>query len=73
VFIDTRFDVYGDKITLDYWQMANCRGPWQNLLEQYQISWVFFPLRAPIVSRLSRDGAWQALFKDDNAVILIKR
>jgi len=73
VFIDTRFDVYGDKITLDYWQMANCRGPWQKLLEQYQISWVFFPPRAPIVSRLTRDGAWQALFKDDNAVILIKR
>jgi hypothetical protein len=72
VFIDTRFDVYGDKITLDFWQMANCRGPWQKLLEQYQITWVFFPTRAPLATRLSHDAAWQTLFKDDNAVILVK-
>lgn len=73
VFIDTRFDVYGDKITLDFWQMANCRGPWQKLLEQYQIRWLFFPSRAPIVARLAHDSGWQTLFKDDNAVILVKR
>lgn len=73
VFIDTRFDVYGDKITLDFWQMANCRGPWQKLLEQYQVSWVFFPSRAPIVARLAHDSGWQTIFKDDNAVILVKR
>jgi hypothetical protein len=73
VFIDTRFDVYGDKITLDYWQMANCRGPWQKLLEQYQIGWVFFSPRAPIVSKLAHDSAWQTVFKDEDAVILVKR
>lgn len=73
VFIDTRFDVYGDKITLDFWQMANCRGPWQKLLEQYQIAWVFFPTRAPLATRLGQDASWQRLFKDENAIILIKR
>ncbi|CAN5565950.1 hypothetical protein BH11CYA1_BH11CYA1_42890 [soil metagenome] len=73
VFIDTRFDVYGDKITLDFWNMANCRGPWQKLLEQYQIDWVFFPSRAPLVNRLAKDSGWKTLFKDDDATILIKR
>jgi hypothetical protein len=71
VFIDTRFDMYGDKLVLDYWNMANCRGNWQELLAANQIDWLFFPPRAPIINRLANQ--WQKLYADDNGVILVKK
>ncbi len=73
VFIDTRFDVYGDRLALDYWQMANARGKWLELLRQYQIDWVFFPPRAPLVHRLLQNPDWQLIYQDDKSVILEKR
>ncbi len=73
VFIDTRFDVYGDQLVLDYWQMANARDKWLELLRQYQIDWVFFPPRAPLVHRLLQNPDWQLLYQDDKAVILEKK
>jgi len=73
VFIDTRFDIYGDQLVLDYWKMANARGNWQELLKQYQIDWLFFPPRAPVVHRLLNDPNWQLLHRDNTAVILTRR
>lgn len=72
VFIDTRFDMYGDKLVLHYWNLANCRGDWRKLLDQYKIDWVFFPPRAPLIKRLSADTQWRQLCADDNGVIMLK-
>lgn len=70
VFIDTRFDLYGDALVLDFWNMANLRGDWSGLMAKYQIDWIFFPPRAPIVAKLREDKNWELVFADDRAVIL---
>ncbi|MBK9279058.1 MAG: hypothetical protein IPM93_12930 [Candidatus Obscuribacter sp.] len=69
VFIDTRFDVYGDQLVLDYDKMANGQDNWQELLKKYKIDWVFFFEQYRIV-RLLRELGWQEVFCKDGAVIL---
>jgi hypothetical protein len=73
VFIDTRFDLYGDDLVLDFWNMANLRGDWQKLLARYEIDWIFFPPRAPIVDKLRGDRAWRQVFADNTAVLLVRQ
>ena len=72
VFIDTRFDLYGDDLVIDFWNMANLRGDWQKLLERYKINWIFFPPRAPIVEKLKADRRWKLVFADQWAVVLVR-
>jgi len=70
LFIDTRFDAYGDKIVRDYFEMANCFSGWQELLDRHQIAWVFLPPYARLAAELEKSPSWKLLFKDSAAVIL---
>lgn len=71
VFIDTRFDLYGDELVQNFWNMANARGNWRQLLESYGIDWIFLPPRAALVEQL-KAARWRVLFSDDQAAILAR-
>lgn len=73
VFIDTRFDMYGEKLFKQYAVLTNCGEGWQKSLQDFSIEWVFLPPDRPLVKALSVDPAWQTAFKDERAVILVKR
>jgi hypothetical protein len=73
VFIDSRFDMYGAELISDYRTIANCRPGWQQLLEKYQIDWIFFPPEAPVARALSSGGSWRSLYADNEAVIMARR
>jgi hypothetical protein len=72
VFIDTRFDLYGANFCRDYFIMANCLTGYENLLQKYQIDWIFFPQRAPIVGKLRKNPQWKTAYEDYTAVIMVK-
>lgn len=70
LFIDTRFDAYGEKIVRDYFEMANCFTGWQERLDRHQIAWVFLPPYTRLAAELEKAPSWKLLFKDSAAVIL---
>lgn len=69
VFIDTRFDLYGDKLTHDYYKIANARDNWLDLLDEYKIDWLFVMADYQAVKLLKVKG-WQELYRDPVSVIL---
>lgn len=69
VFIDTRFDLYGDKLTHDYYKIANARDNWLDLLDEYKIDWLFVMADYQAVKLLKVKG-WQELYSDSVSVIL---
>ena len=70
VFIDTRFDMYGPKLCLDYYKMANGLDDYRKLMDEYKIDWVFFPRRAPLLRRLQEDSSWKTIYSDEDALIM---
>lgn len=74
VFMDTRFDLYGDKLTQDYFVMSNAQQNWRALLDEYKIDWVFYSEQDNIVNHLRQDKAnWQEVLHDDGACILVRK
>lgn len=74
VFMDTRFDLYSDKLTQDYFVMSNAQANWRELLDEYKIDWVFYTEQDNIVRHLRADKTnWQEVLKDDGACILVRK
>lgn len=70
VFIDTRFDIYPDKVVFDFLTMANCQPGYEKLLDQYKIAWIFLPPHTQLAQfSLSHPEKWSVTYKDDTAII----
>jgi hypothetical protein len=69
VFIDTRYNLFGNGLLQDYWKMVKCQEGWEGLLSKYQIDWVFLPPNLELPKRLANDKAWQKLYSDNDSVI----
>lgn len=70
VFIDTRFDIYQDKIVFDFLTMANCQNGWDKLLDQYKIAWVFLPQQTQLATfARNHPDQWTTIYSDDTALI----
>jgi hypothetical protein len=70
VFIDTRFDVYPDKIVFDFLTMANCQNGWEKLLDEYKIAWIFLPQHTQLATYANKHPEqWTTVYTDDTALI----
>lgn len=72
VFIDTRFDMYGDKLVLDYRSINECESGWREKLGQYGIDWVMIKPQAPLARALKQLSDWTIVFEDQSALIMRK-
>ncbi len=70
VFIDTRYDMHGEQMAVDYLAMMNATDNWKALLDRYKITWLFVPASAEISKQLQADPAWSVVIKEDEAVVL---
>jgi len=70
IFVDGRFDSFDRNLVRDYNRMRLCQGNWQQLLDRYRISWVFFPPRTPLVIELAKEPGWSVFYSDASAVVL---
>lgn len=74
VFIDTRFDVYPDKIVFDFLTMANCQNGWEKLLDQYKITWIFLPQHTQLATYANKHPQeWMNVYADDTALISLRK
>lgn len=73
VFIDPRYNLYGNDLLQDYWHMVKCDDGYEALLNKYQIAWVFVPPKLELPKRLAQNPEWQLLYSDDDSVIYAKK
>jgi hypothetical protein len=72
VFIDGRSDMYGADRVTDYLKIADGQPDWENILEKYNISLVFFDPRSPIAAILRGRPDWSVIYSDDVAAIFVR-
>jgi len=70
VFIDGRADMYGEKIFKNYQSIVNLDSSIDELLKEYEIDWIFYPLDSKLIRHLKSTGQWIEVYSDDLAAIL---
>jgi hypothetical protein len=73
VFIDPRYNLYGNDLLQDYWKMVDCKPGWRELMHKYNIGWIFLPPRLELTRQLAKDSQWQLLYSDDACVVIEKK
>jgi len=73
VFIDGRADMYGEEIFTDYKKIVQVDKEIDNLLNRYEIQFIFYPLNSSLIRYLKVQGNWREIYSDDLASILIRR
>ena len=71
VFVDGRTDLFGDDIILDWIAMVNADPDWEDLLNKYDIGWVFLEPDRPLITEL-KNKQWELVYQDSLSVILKK-
>lgn len=69
VFIDPRYNLYGNELLQDYWHMVNNDSNAAELLDQYKIDWTFLPHNTKLPAALAKDQNWQLIYSDKDSVI----
>jgi hypothetical protein len=69
VFIDPRYNLFGNDLLQDYWKMVQCRDNWQGLLDKYQIGWTFLPPDLKLNAELAKSADWRLVYSDEASVI----
>jgi hypothetical protein len=74
VFIDTRFDMYGEKFFKESHDIKLTRNKWEEHLNSFKVNWVVIPPGSELAKALSNDEnqKWFEAYRDSVAVIYIK-
>ncbi len=69
VFIDTRYDMYGERLIADYLRIISATDNWRELVDSYAIDLVFVSASDRLSSELKTLPGWRELYRDELAVI----
>jgi len=73
VFIDPRYNLYGNALLQDYWTMVLCREGWYEMLNKYKIGWIFLPPNLELSKKLQSDPQWRLLYSDKSGVVIERK
>jgi hypothetical protein len=73
LFIDSRLDAYSDKTIEEYLTMLYGKEGWRDLIDQYQIKWIFLSPDKPVCKLLEESPEWNMVYKDSTARIFKRR
>jgi hypothetical protein len=73
IFLDTRFDMYGDQLVRDYKTMRECSPGWRELINKYHIDSLFIPNNTQLAKTVCHDSDWQLLYSDSVASVYNKK
>ncbi len=71
VFIDGRFDFYGNRFTEKYLDVMDAKYNWAATLDEYRVRFVLLPVEAPLASALKESSRWNTAY-DDGVSILFR-
>jgi hypothetical protein len=72
VFVDGRLDMYGQKILKEYDQVISLQPGWRDVLEKYDINFVFFYTDSLLSRILASDEGWRRIYTDNVATIFLR-
>ena len=72
VFMDGRGDMYGSGIMKEYCRVIDFEPGWEEILNKYGISWVFFDTSSSLSRYLSINSSWKLIYSDKVASIFVK-
>jgi hypothetical protein len=70
VFIDGRTDLYGEPLLHDFADLYQFHGPWQQILQRWQIQTVIVPPDSALATGLRSAPGWTISYQDSQAEIL---
>jgi hypothetical protein len=71
VFVDTRIELFSDKIWMDYLNISNASDDWETRLKEYGVNTLMVSPeeQAPLVALLRASPSWHLIYSDDVAMI----
>jgi hypothetical protein len=69
VFIDTRYDMYGNTFVRQYQIMRFCEFGYEKLLNSYGITDILVPAKSNLAKNLHAKAEWKNVFADETAAI----
>jgi hypothetical protein len=69
VFIDGQTDFYGESLTRQYETVITLQEGWQDVLTEYEVSWVLIPVNSSLANQLNIEDGWKVVYQDQTAVI----
>jgi uncharacterized RDD family membrane protein YckC len=69
VFVDGRFDLYGEKFTEKYIDLMNGKNGWEQTLKQYGVDTVLLPVDVPLAGVLKECRRWRPVYDDGIAIV----
>lgn len=70
VFIDSKSDFYGEDFVRQYGKVIFQQEGWQEVLDQYDVSWAILPTGERAVRAIEEKLGWEVIYQDNTAVIL---
>ncbi len=72
VFFDGRSDFYGPALLRDYQALLTAGAAWRSTIDRYGFEIALLPLDWPLGAVLERDPGWRLLYRDSNAILLVR-
>jgi len=72
VFFDGRSDMYGAGKLREYYEITNFEPGWEQVLDRYGISWIFYGTSSSLSRFLLKDANWVLVYSDPVASIFVK-
>ena len=69
VFVDGRFDLYGDKFTKKYLDVLNTRYGWEDTLKKYGVDTILLRVDTPLAGALKECRRWRPVYDDGMAIV----
>jgi hypothetical protein len=75
VFVDSRIELFPDKVWLDYLNISNANDDWEARLKDYGVNTLMLsPAEQPaLVKAAQESGKWDLLFRDNSAYIFERK
>jgi hypothetical protein len=73
VFVDGRFDLYGEDFTKKYLDLLNAKFGWQETLDKYRVDTVLLRVDAPLTGALKESRRWRPVYDDGIAIVFRSR
>ncbi len=69
VFVDGRFDLYGEKFTEKYIDLLNAKYGWEQTLKTYGVDTVLLRIDTPLTGALKETSRWRPIYDDGIAIV----
>jgi hypothetical protein len=75
VFVDSRIELFPQKVWLDYLNISNAVGDWEALLRTYGVNTLMLsPVeQASLIHAVEISNRWNSIYQDSSAVIFVHK